>query len=230
MSFTARLAVRLALVGALVAISAVPAAAQQTVIVSLTDFQVTAVPTSVVEGTVVFQVSNDGAVAHNLVVIRTDLAPDALPVDDDTYLVEEGQLNVVARSVQFLSGEATELSVHLAPGNYVLICNNIATHYQAGMWLGFQVTAAPDPTATAPADEPTATSPTDDGMNAATATPAGTSVVQDPDLPPAGQAPQAESSGGWWALAALAAVGTALAGLGAAMYRQARQRRQGYDR
>jgi uncharacterized cupredoxin-like copper-binding protein len=209
---TPRLAALFALVGTLLTVPAAPAAAQETVTVSLTDFQVTAVPTSVVEGTVVFQVRNDGAVAHNFVVIKTNLAPDALPVDDDAYLVDEGQLDVVARSVELLGGEATEVRVDLAPASYVLICNNIATHYQAGMYVGFQVTAAP---------EPTATPPTSDGASAATATPAATDVS---GVPGTGQGPQAASSG-WWVLAALAALGVALAGLGAATYRRAGQRR-----
>ncbi len=217
MSLTPRLAALFALVGTLLTVPSAPAAAQETVTVSLTDFQVTAVPTSVVEGTVVFQVRNDGAVAHNFVVIKTSLAPDALPVDEDAYLVDEGQLDVVARSVELLGGEATEVRVDLAPASYVLICNNIATHYQAGMYVGFRVAAAPEPTATAPAGERTATPPTSDGASAATATHVS-------GVPATGQGPQAASSG-WWVLAALAALGVALAGLGAATYRRAGQRR-----
>ena len=74
MSLTARPAVLLAAIGALVAVSLAPAAAQEIVTVSLTEFQITAIPASVVEGTAVFQVSNDGSIPHNLRVIGTDLA------------------------------------------------------------------------------------------------------------------------------------------------------------
>ena len=89
-------------------------------------------------GAVLFNVSNHGAVPHNLRVIRTDLAPDALPVDDETFMVDEAQVEVVGSSNDLNAGESEAVSVDLEAGSYVLICN-VATHYDAGMRVAFIV-------------------------------------------------------------------------------------------
>jgi uncharacterized cupredoxin-like copper-binding protein len=110
------------------------------VAVSLTEFDVSPEQPSVVDGLVNFQVSNDGVILHDFRVIASDLAVDALPMDASGLQVDEGQLDVVG-STQLLEAGTSELvSVELPPGNYILICN-VATHYQAGMRIGFEVTA-----------------------------------------------------------------------------------------
>ena len=136
----------LLLIGAAV-LSTVAAGAEQ-VAVSLNDvpFEVVANPSSVAAGAVDFQVSNDGAgLPHNLRVIRTDLAPDSLPVSGGQ--VDESQVNVVASTSQDLAMGATEtVSANLTAGNYVLICN-LSNHYGQGQYTAFTVTAA-QPTST----------------------------------------------------------------------------------
>jgi len=89
-------------------------------------------------GTVTFNAINEGTIFHNLRVAQTDLAPDALPVDDSTLMVDEGQVEVLASSKDLDVGQAEELTVELEPGSYVLFCN-IAGHYQAGLYAGFTV-------------------------------------------------------------------------------------------
>jgi uncharacterized cupredoxin-like copper-binding protein len=134
----------LLLVGATV-FSAAPAGAQQQVAVSLNDppFEVIANPSSVTAGAVDFQVSNDSQIFfHNLRVIRTDLAPDALPVSG--FQVDEAQVNVVASSQDLAKGATETVSANLAAGNYVLICN-IPNHYGAGQFTAFTVTGAQEP-------------------------------------------------------------------------------------
>jgi uncharacterized cupredoxin-like copper-binding protein len=110
----------------------------QEVTVSLTEFAIDVDPASLTDGSVVFQVANDGFIDHNFRVIATDLAPDALPTSGG--LVDEEQLEVVASTSDFGAG-GTETSTveQLTPGNYVLICNFIG-HYQSGMFVGFEVT------------------------------------------------------------------------------------------
>jgi hypothetical protein len=103
------------------------------------------------------------------------------------------------------------VSANLAAGNYVLICN-IPSHYSAGMYTAFTVTAAqPTPTNT----------PTDGGTAEAAATPP-TEVTQ---LAQTGTGAEAGSTGGWWLLAMLAGAGVALFGLGAVTYRRVRVER-----
>ena len=210
----------LLLVGAAV-FSAAPAGAQQQVAVSLNDspFEVTANPSSVAAGAVDFQVSNDGAgLPHNLRVIRTDLAPDALPVDSSTNMVDESQVNVVASTSQDLAQGAMEtVSANLTGGNYVLICN-IPGHYDDnGMYTAFTVTG----TLPAPTNTPTDGEPTDGGTTGATATPTDGGA----QLPQTGAGAEAVSSGAWWVLAMLAGAGVTLVGLGAVTYRRIRVER-----
>ena len=65
---------------------------EQTVAVTLQEFAVSAVPTSVAAGEVTFEATNDGPDdQHELVVIRTDLDPTALPTNDDGSVDEEGE-------------------------------------------------------------------------------------------------------------------------------------------
>lgn len=89
-------------------------------------------------GTVTFNAINEGTIPHNLRVAKTDLAPDALPVDEGTIMVDEEQVNVLASSRDLNVGEAEEMIVALQPGSYVLFCN-VAGHYAAGLFTGFTV-------------------------------------------------------------------------------------------
>ena len=207
----------LLLVGA-AALSAQPAVAQETVAVSLNGapFEVLVKPSSVAAGAVDFEVINDGAgLPHNLRVIRTDLAPDALPVDGDTNMVDESRVDVVASSQDLLQGETETVSATLPGGSYVLICN-LPSHYLAGQYTAFSVTGTLPPTETPiPADTatpaPTDATPTDGEPAAATATPA-TGITQ---LPETGAGADG-SLGRWWPLVVgLGATGAALSGLGA---------------
>ncbi len=123
--------------------------AQSSVSVEMDEWSVTVQPGSVEAGPVTFDVTNAGEVApHQLVVIRTDLAPDALPVEDSQ--VDEGQLDVIASTDLFQLGEGGMLDTTLEAGNYVLICN-LEGHYELGMATAFSVTAAEEEEA--PADE-----------------------------------------------------------------------------
>ncbi|OGO51917.1 MAG: hypothetical protein A2148_04515, partial [Chloroflexi bacterium RBG_16_68_14] len=181
--------------GWLLTVPSAPVAAQETVRISLTEFVITADPASADEGLVTFQVSNTGAIVHDFRVIRTDLPPGALPVVPGEYIVDEGQVNVVASSAVLEVGQAGEVSATLGPGSYVLICN-IPTHYQGGMRLAFPVRAAPEPTSTLAPGEPTPTP----GATGGTPTPA----AAGPDLPITGQGPSGGPTG-WWMPAILAA-------------------------
>ncbi|MEZ4866005.1 MAG: hypothetical protein R3C14_32115 [Caldilineaceae bacterium] len=74
---------------------------------------------------------------HELVVIKTDLAPDQLPRLENGA-ADESQLQVIARTTRLLPGESAMLKLKLKKGNYVLICN-IGGHYSLGMYTGFRV-------------------------------------------------------------------------------------------
>ena len=80
---------------------------------------------------------------HEFVVIRTDLAPDALPTNDDGSVNEDGDgIEVIDEVEELEVGDSDDLTVSLEPGAYVLICNIVESdesHYQFGMRTAFTV-------------------------------------------------------------------------------------------
>ncbi|HXG36300.1 MAG TPA: hypothetical protein VNL15_04965, partial [Dehalococcoidia bacterium] len=104
--------------------------------VALSEWKVEPASQSAPADTVSFSVTNKGATVHNFKVIKTDLAPDRLPIRQAQ--ADESQLEVVASIPEFVAGQTREVSAQLAAGKYVLICN-VGGHYQLGMRAGFTV-------------------------------------------------------------------------------------------
>jgi mono/diheme cytochrome c family protein/uncharacterized cupredoxin-like copper-binding protein len=115
-----------------------PIAGATQVDTALDEFSIEADPASAPAGGVEFRVDNTGSAGHNFRVIRTDLAPDALPQANNR--VVEADLDVVGGFTDLLdAGGQTSVSLALDAGAYVLICN-VPLHYEQGMYLGFEVT------------------------------------------------------------------------------------------
>lgn len=121
-------------------------AAGSTVAVALQEFAIGATPASVPAGSVTFEATNNGPEdEHELVVVRTDLAPEALPTNPDGSVNEEGEgVEALDEIEEFAVGETQSLTLDLEAGSYVLICNIYTaeeqeSHYQEGMRLGFIV-------------------------------------------------------------------------------------------
>jgi len=71
-------------------------------------------------------------------VIKTDLAPDKLPVDGASAKAkEDGKIGEIT---SIPAGKSAAVTVQLTPGKYVFMCN-VAGHYQLGMHTGFTVEA-----------------------------------------------------------------------------------------
>jgi caa(3)-type oxidase subunit IV len=101
------------------------------------EFAITLAAAEAPAGQVKFEISNSGAVAHNIYVIKTDLAPDKLPVAGGT--VDTSQVEVVApTSADVAPGSTATVTANLAAGNYVLVCQ-VPGHYQLGMHAAFTV-------------------------------------------------------------------------------------------
>ena len=106
--------------------------------VVLAEFSVTVSLDSAGAGAVTFGIANDGALQHNFRVIATDLAADSLPVIEDEFIVDEEAVDVLATTADLDAGGTEEVSLDLAAGSYVLICN-IPSHYESGMFTAFTV-------------------------------------------------------------------------------------------
>jgi hypothetical protein len=96
---------------------------------------------------VTFDTTNDGPDDdHELVVIRTDLEPNALPTDENGAVNEDGEgIEVIGEIEEFPPGETESATFDLEAGAYVLICNiydedEQEAHYAEGMRVEFSVT------------------------------------------------------------------------------------------
>lgn len=117
-----------------------------TVSVTLQEFSVIPAQDSAPAGSVTFEATNDGPNdVHEFVVIKTDLAPDALPTDETGAVDEEGEgIEVVDEIEDIAVGDTQSVTVDLEAGSYVLICNiydadEQEAHYQEGMRTAFTV-------------------------------------------------------------------------------------------
>ena len=117
--------------------------------VTLTEYTVAPDPESIATGPITFVARNIGGTEHELVVIKTDRAPDDLPTKDNGS-VDGGDedVTVVGDTDPFPPQEERALTVTLAPGSYVLICDVVqeiegqetVVHYQEDMRAAFEVT------------------------------------------------------------------------------------------
>jgi uncharacterized cupredoxin-like copper-binding protein len=83
-------------------------------------------------GSVTFEVSNapDSGLTHELVVLKTDLAADNLPVKNGQ--VPESQFKKMGEVEDIAPGTSKHMTLKLAPGRYVLFCNKPG-HYSMGL-------------------------------------------------------------------------------------------------
>jgi uncharacterized cupredoxin-like copper-binding protein len=101
--------------------------------VRLRSFNVRATPSSTEHGRVTFRVRNTAGMEHELVVIKTSRRADALPLRHGRAS-ERGRKGKVVVDAD----GSGRLTLDLARGHYVLICN-IDGHYRAGMRTDFTV-------------------------------------------------------------------------------------------
>lgn len=93
-------------------------------------------------GSITFNLTNAGTIAHEFLVVRTDLTSTALlaNVDATTKRIDEALLDVIDEQPEYEPGVPGTVTVDLAPGHYVVMCN-IEGHYKAGMYADFDVLA-----------------------------------------------------------------------------------------
>jgi uncharacterized cupredoxin-like copper-binding protein len=119
------------------------AAPQGTVVkVRIEDFKFTTQTVLVPAGLVTFRVHNFGPSTHEFVVVRTDLAADALPRRTDGLSVNEDskRLKDVGEIGDLPLGSTRSVTLRLAPGHYVMFCN-LEGHYLGGMYAMVEVKA-----------------------------------------------------------------------------------------
>jgi uncharacterized cupredoxin-like copper-binding protein len=139
-------AVAAALLALLTLASACGGAEATEVHVTLDEWSITPSVSQASAGDVRFVAKNDGSVQHELMIVKTDLAPNALPLTSSPQVqgkVDENAVDIVGEIEAFLPGETETETFDLEAGKYVLICNLVdgqEAHYGKGMYIGFTVT------------------------------------------------------------------------------------------
>lgn len=118
-----------------------------TVAVTLSEWSVAPDSSSAAAGEITFEVTNDGPDdIHEFVVIKTDLDPAELPVDENGMVLEDGEgIEEIMGEIEDIPiGETHELALTLEAGSYVLLCNiwddtEGEAHYTMGMRTPFTV-------------------------------------------------------------------------------------------
>lgn len=118
-----------------------------TVNVTLREFMVTPDRPSAPQGNITFHVANAGTEDHEFLVLRTDLPADALPQNEDGSYMEDGPgTELIDEIEEFPAGTSEDLTLSLAAGDYVLLCNRVEidddeveAHYALGMFAAFTV-------------------------------------------------------------------------------------------
>jgi len=83
-------------------------------------------------GQVTIDASNIGSAPHELVLAKTNDAPDQLPTSSDGS-VDEAALDVPGEVEEVEGGAEGTVSLDLQPGKYVMFCN-LPGHYSGGMY------------------------------------------------------------------------------------------------
>lgn len=114
----------------------------QKIAVSERDYSIALDSASVANGKLDLDQTNAGPSSHEVLVFRTDLAADALPLGADGRVDEDhgaGITKVFDSGSDTAAGKQRTLHTSLPPGRYVVICN-INNHYTLGMHASLTVT------------------------------------------------------------------------------------------
>ena len=104
------------------------AVAISTAVVRLRDYAIEPASLRAVAGRVTIEAANDDGVPHDVTLLRTALAPDALPTAGIRVDEVDPSIEIVGRTPRLSGGHSSSLTVTLEPGTYVLVCT-VPHHY-----------------------------------------------------------------------------------------------------
>jgi len=109
--------------------------------ITLTNHKITPTVTSARAGDITFNITNGSTdLIHEVIVVKTDLAADKLPLrGDGSGRVDETKIDVRGAKEDIPAGKSETLTVNLSAGRYVLMCN-VDDHYSKKMFIEFTVT------------------------------------------------------------------------------------------
>ena len=114
--------------------------AQTTVNIMLQEWRMMSDKARIPAGKVKFSVQNRGQETHELVLLKTNMAYDSIPLQRKGGIDEDNAGVLVDELEDITSRSGKSMTVTLAPGNYVLLCNMVEMeegqmeqHYAMGM-------------------------------------------------------------------------------------------------
>ncbi|HKB29095.1 MAG TPA: plastocyanin/azurin family copper-binding protein, partial [Candidatus Limnocylindrales bacterium] len=120
-------------------VTASTAPSQASPAIALSEWKVD-VASTIKAGSATFTIVNNGTIAHELLVFKSDLAPAAYPKDASGDIVEDGPGVTLLSDGDNIDPAGTQSrTIDLAPGTYLFVCN-IPGHFKAGMFTVVTVT------------------------------------------------------------------------------------------
>jgi hypothetical protein len=121
-----------------------PGASVTTVDVTLSEWTIVPSVTSAKAGPITFNIKNAGpANRHEFIILKTDLAPDALPLARDKSLNESGPgVTSPGEGGILAPGKTESVTVTMTPGKYVFVDNIVESglvHWQKKAYATFTV-------------------------------------------------------------------------------------------
>ena len=97
-----------------------------------------------VPGSITFNLTNNGTIPHEFLVVRTDKTAAELlsDVDPGTDRIDEALLDVIDEQPEYEAGTPGTVTVNLPVGHYVVMCN-IQGHYKNGMYADLDIVNGP---------------------------------------------------------------------------------------
>jgi len=90
-------------------------------------------------GKITFTMTNYGTITHEMLIVKTDIAPGQITIGADGRFNEDDPASKVVDEIsEYEPGKSVTKSFDLAPGKYQLVCN-IPSHYKSGMFIPFEV-------------------------------------------------------------------------------------------
>lgn len=124
--------------------STVSAATGTTINVTLTEWDLKPSASTAPAGKITFTAKNDGTAVHELVLFKTDLAIDELPLDEEGAVDERAAgIELIDEVEDVKAGTTKTFVTDLKPGAYVLVCNLVdkgVNHFGQKMYSTFKVT------------------------------------------------------------------------------------------
>jgi uncharacterized cupredoxin-like copper-binding protein len=101
--------------------------------------QMTTQAAQVPAGTVTFHAKNESkTLVHEVLVVKVPGFNVNLPYNPKTSAVVEGSVDKLGEIPDLRPGASGSLALALAPGDYLLLCNQ-PEHYKGGIWTRFAV-------------------------------------------------------------------------------------------